>query len=56
MATNAIPSCRICGKPVLLEDCKIDEQGRPLHESCYLHKVQNPHCAVRILIDRLTVH
>ena len=27
MATNAIPSCWICGKPVLLEDCKIDRDA-----------------------------
>jgi hypothetical protein len=42
MPTNAIPSYWICGKPVLLEDCKIDQQGRPVHENCYLHRVENP--------------
>ena len=56
MATNAIPSFWICGKPVLLENCKIDEQGRPVPENCYLLKVQNPHSPVHILIDRLNVH
>jgi hypothetical protein len=39
MATDAIPSCWICGKPVLLEDCKIDERGLAVHENCYLAKV-----------------
>ena len=39
MATDLTPCCWICDKPVPLEDCKIDEQGRAVHESCYLTKV-----------------
>jgi hypothetical protein len=38
MATDAIPTCGICGKH-LLEDCKIDGRGRAVHENCYLAKV-----------------
>jgi hypothetical protein len=26
--------CRICGKPVKLEDSKIDAAGHPLHAEC----------------------
>lgn len=35
MATDTIPRCWICHQPVRLEDCKIDEQGRAVHEHCY---------------------
>ena len=27
--------CSICFKSISLEDCKIDEDGRPVHEKCY---------------------
>ena len=27
--------CSICFKPVNVKTCKIDELGRPLHETCY---------------------
>lgn len=27
-------TCRICGKPVPLESCKTDPEGRAVHESC----------------------
>ena len=33
------PLCPICYKPVLLETCKADEQGRAVHEDCYTLKV-----------------
>jgi hypothetical protein len=26
--------CRVCGKPVMLEDSKIDAAGHPLHDEC----------------------
>jgi len=45
MATeDHIPYCWICGTPVPLEDCKIDEQGRAVHENCYVARVipENP--------------
>lgn len=29
--------CSVCGKPVNLEsDCHTDEQGKVVHEACYL--------------------
>jgi hypothetical protein len=28
--------CSICFKPIQLERCKIDEDGRPVHELCYV--------------------
>jgi hypothetical protein len=31
--------CWICGKPVLLHDCKSDDHGRPVHENCYVATV-----------------
>ena len=41
------PLCPICYKPVLLETCKADEQGRAVHEDCYtlkvtIHRVPQP--------------
>jgi hypothetical protein len=31
--------CWICGKPVALENCKVDEHGLPVHEECYVARV-----------------
>jgi hypothetical protein len=31
--------CSICFKSIRLEDCKIDEYGRPVHENCYAARV-----------------
>ncbi len=31
--------CSICGKAVKLEQCKIDENGNPVHDHCYVKKV-----------------
>ena len=31
--------CSICFKSIGLEDCKIDEYGRPVHEECYAARV-----------------
>ena len=28
--------CVVCDLPVSLEDCKIDEDGRAVHERCYI--------------------
>ena len=33
------PGCKICGMPVCLETCKIDEYGRAVHENCYVEKL-----------------
>ena len=32
--------CSICFKPIRLENYKIDEDGRPIHEQCYLDKMR----------------
>jgi hypothetical protein len=32
-------SCWICGRPVSLETCKIDEHGLPVHEGCHTLKL-----------------
>lgn len=33
--TELSHTCCICGMPLSLEDCKVDEQGRAIHPSCY---------------------
>ncbi|HEX3820271.1 MAG TPA: hypothetical protein VHW45_08065 [Candidatus Sulfotelmatobacter sp.] len=36
-APNAfLVPCRICGTPVGLDLCKIDEHGNAVHERCYI--------------------
>ena len=32
--------CRICGKPVSLEAAKTDEDGKAVHEDCYVSKMR----------------
>ncbi len=32
--------CSICGKAVKLEQCKVDENGNPVHDHCYVRKVR----------------
>ncbi len=32
----SLSCCWICATAVRLEDCKIDERGLPVHESCYV--------------------
>src|SRR5258708_15160810 len=31
--------CAICSKPIPLEDSKVSEDGRPMHEECYVAKL-----------------
>ena len=31
--------CAICGSPVVLEHCKTDERGMPVHGNCYIRKM-----------------
>ena len=33
-------SCWICGKELSLLDCKTDEQGRAVHERCYIARIR----------------
>jgi hypothetical protein len=37
-ASNLV-ACVICGAPVELEHCKINENGRAVHEKCYVEKL-----------------
>jgi hypothetical protein len=39
MDTSDFRSCWMCGRPVRLEDCKIDEHGLAVHGNCYLARV-----------------
>lgn len=32
-------TCPICQHPVSLERCKTDEDGRAIHEDCYVRKI-----------------
>ena len=34
-------TCAICNKLCELTSCKIDEQGRPVHENCYTLKLKS---------------
>ncbi len=36
----AISACAICNKPVSLETAKADEDGRTVHEQCYVLKLK----------------
>ena len=33
--------CAICGKPISLEESKATEEGKPVHEDCYVAKITN---------------
>jgi hypothetical protein len=38
--------CSLCGDPVRLENCKIDEYGKAVHDHCYLTRTAEfPHQA-----------
>ena len=32
---EVIDRCAICGKPIMLEQAKVTEDGRPVHGKCY---------------------
>ena len=32
--------CVICGKSIVLKDTYLDENGKPVHEECYLAKTK----------------
>jgi hypothetical protein len=32
--------CRICGKPVAIETSKADDEGKAIHEDCYVKRVK----------------
>ena len=55
--------CSICFKPIRLTQCTFDEDGRPVHEQCYvdrlLHSPKPPRSAafwgeLRTKLSRIT--
>jgi hypothetical protein len=38
--SDPIVKCAICGRPVSLETAKFSENGKPVHEECYLAKIK----------------
>ena len=36
MEAETFATCAVCGKPCSLENCKTDELGRAVHDSCYV--------------------
>jgi hypothetical protein len=32
--------CAICGKPIALERAKLSEEGKPVHEECFVAKIR----------------
>ena len=34
-----IPMCALCDKPIALETAKADENGKPVHEDCYIKRL-----------------
>ena len=37
--SRAPVECALCSKPISLEDSKVSEDGRPVHEECYVAKL-----------------
>jgi hypothetical protein len=35
-------TCRLCHQPLALETCKVDADGQPVHEECYLASLNSP--------------
>jgi hypothetical protein len=40
-SNNGMARCAICGAPIELERCKIDEDGDAVHDKCYLTKINS---------------
>src|SRR5713101_5227949 len=38
--SHALIKCAICGNPISLEDAKVTENGKPVHEECYVAKLR----------------
>ena len=32
--------CTFCGKPISLEESKVSENGKPIHEECYIARLK----------------
>src|ERR1700726_2588602 len=42
VASHFIPTCSICNKAILLENCKVDGHGKGVHAACYTAKLAHP--------------
>jgi hypothetical protein len=41
---SSIPICSVCHNPIHLEAAKADEDGKPVHEDCYVQRLlASPH-------------
>ena len=38
-SASRVPVCPICNQPVWLNEAKTDEEGRAIHEGCYVAKI-----------------
>ena len=41
LVPEILAKCAICGKPIPLEAVKVSEDGKPVHEECYIGKTKN---------------
>jgi hypothetical protein len=42
MAYSLVKRCVLCGKPLLLESCVVDDKGGAVHEECYVKQLAIP--------------
>ena len=45
------PECVICKESVKLEECKVDEYGRAIHEDCYVSQLNRKKTAVDWIME-----
>ncbi len=38
--SHVLIRCDICGNPISIEDAKVTENGKPVHEECYVAKLR----------------
>jgi hypothetical protein len=43
MGTKPLKTCQLCGQVVVLEECKIDDEGRAVHGQCYVAQITSRH-------------
>ena len=41
-ASPKLAICRLCRQPLALETCKVDADGQPMHEACYVASLKSP--------------
>jgi hypothetical protein len=40
MASSFLLTCAICNQPISLEESKVTEDGKAVHEECYYQKIK----------------